>query len=190
MDHDELTPAERAELDELHRSLADPAVWVEPHPDLQEQIVAAIGAESGRRRPRRYVVLGAAAVVLAASLAAGITLANRDEPVTFAASLKGTELAPAASGEVTLTKTASGWKITLHADGLPRRANGEYYEAWLKDASGALVPVGTFNDGANVTLWAGVPPTAFPTFTITRQLAGGGPASTGQVVLVGITKSR
>jgi hypothetical protein len=38
-----------------------------------------------------------------------------------------------------------------------------------------------------VTLWAGVPPTSHPTFTITSQLDDGNPASTGQVVLVGAT---
>ena len=69
--------------------------------------------------------------------------------------------------------------------GLPRRDNGAYYEAWVKDSTGALVPVGTFNQPDDVTLWAGVPPASHPTFTVTRQLANGDPASTGQVVLLG-----
>ena len=47
------------------------------------------------------------------------------------------------------------------------------------------MPVGTFNQPDDVTLWAGVPPSSHPTFTITRQLANGDPASTGQVVLLG-----
>ena len=105
----------------------------------------------------------------------------------YAASLSGTRLAPSASGSVTLTKTVSGWKIQLHATGLPRRDNGAYYEAWVKDSTGALVPVGTFNQPDDVTLWAGVPPASHPTFTVTRQLANGDPASTGQVVLLGVT---
>jgi hypothetical protein len=105
--------------------------------------------------------------------------------VEYAAALGGTGLAPKASGSVTLTKTVSGWRIHLHATGLPRRDNGGYYEAWVKDGTGALVPVGTFNQPDDVTLWAGVPPTTHPTFTVTRQLANGDPASTGQVVLLG-----
>jgi hypothetical protein len=48
-----------------------------------------------------------------------------------------------------------------------------------------LVPVGTFNDARRVTLWAGVPPTAFPALTVTRQRAGAGPASSGERVLAG-----
>ena len=52
----------------------------------------------------------------------------------------------------------SGWRIELSAAGLPRLANGRYYQAWLKNAAGVLVPVGTFNDARQVTLWAGVPP--------------------------------
>jgi hypothetical protein len=105
--------------------------------------------------------------------------------VTYAASLLGTELVGDATGDVTMTRTASGWRIELHASGLPRRADGEFYEAWLKDAAGRLVPIGTFNDGRDVVLWAGVPPTLFPTMTVTRELADGNQASSGQVVLVG-----
>lgn len=187
-DNARVGPAERAELDKLRDVLADPAVWVEPRADLQEQIVAAIGDSKTQRRSRalRYAIVGsAAAVVLAIGLALGFNAVNGSNPVEYSASLRGTELAPRASGEVTLTKTQSGWKIQLHATGLPRRDNGEYYEAWLKNDEGVLVPVGTFNQADEVILWAGVPPSSHPTFTITRQLANGDPASTGQVVLSG-----
>jgi hypothetical protein len=99
--------------------------------------------------------------------------------------VSGTALAPGANGSATLTKTASGWRIQLAAAGLPRLAGGRYYEAWLKSAAGALVPVGTFNDARSVTLWAGVPPPQYPTLTVTRQSAGGSPASSGERVLTG-----
>lgn len=188
MDDSDLTPGERAELERVRHVLADPAVWMEPAPDLQEAVVAAIAQEAraGRQRRRiRFAVAGVAATVL---LAAGVTVglqANRAEPVEFAASLSGTELAPDAAGDVTLTKTPSGWKIRLNATGLPRRADGEFYEAWLKDDAGLLVPIGTFNDGHDVTLWSGVGPTTFPTLTVTREVADGDQASSGQVVLMG-----
>jgi hypothetical protein len=177
-------------LDDLDKALSDKAVWVEPPADLQEQIVSAIADARGPRRSRPvwYAILGtAAALLLAAGVVIGINVIRDDEPIQYAASLTGTELAPSASGEVTLTKTASGWKVHLHATGLPRRDNGEYYEAWLKSSAGVLVPVGTFNEFGDVTLWSGVPPTSHPTFTVTRQLANGNPASSRQVVLSGPT---
>jgi anti-sigma-K factor RskA len=185
-----VSPAERAGLDELRAVLADPAAWVEPPADLQERVVAAVADTGAPRRSRviRFAIAGtAAAAVLAVGVGVGIHATHGSRPVEYAASLSGTGLAPNASGSVTLTKTVSGWKIHLHATGLPRRDNGAYYEAWLKDSAGVLVPVGTFNQPDDVTLWAGVPPTTSPTFTITRQLANGNPASTGQVVLVGAT---
>ena len=73
---------------------------------------------------------------------------------------------------------------------MPRLANGRYYEAWLKNAAGVLVPVGTFNDARQVTLWAGVPPPEFPSLTVTRQRANGGPASSGERVLTGTIRAK
>jgi hypothetical protein len=188
MSDDELTPAERAEIDRVHSVLADPAVWAEPPLDLQERVVAAIAAEDvpSRRRWLRYAAGGvAAAVLLAIGVAAGIQATKDDDRVEYAAALSGTDLAPEAKGDVTLTKTSSGWRIELHATGLPRRADGEFYEAWLKNEAGQLVPIGTFNDGRDVVLWAGVGPALFPTLTVTREVADGNQASSGEVVLLG-----
>jgi len=102
--------------------------------------------------------------------------------------LHGTPLAPGASGTATLTQTTSGWRIHLNAIGLPRLDNGRFYQAWLKNAAGTAIPIGTFNEGRDVMLWAGVPPSDYGTMTVTRQTAQGGPASSGQVVLIGATK--
>ena len=194
MDRDDLTPGERAELERVRGALADPAVWAEPSFDLQERVVAAVladaDAEPGagtlrRRRPWvRYAVgAAAAAVLLVTGVAVGLQV-NRDHTVQFAAAMTATGLAPDATGDVTLTKTPSGWRIRLHATGLPRRAGGEFYEAWLKDDAGVLVPIGTFNDGHDVTMWSGVGPADYPTLTITREVADGNQASSGQVVLL------
>ena len=187
MDDSDLTPAERAEIERVQDVLADPAVWREPPPGLQEAVVAAIAEEAGRGRRRvRLAIAGVAATVL---LAVGVTVGvyvNREQPLEFAASLSGTALAPDATGDVTLTKTPSGWDIRLHANGLPRREDGEFYQAWLKDDAGLLVPIGTFNDGRDVTLWAGVPPSDFSTLTVTREVADGDQASSGEIVLIGV----
>ena len=109
-------------------------------------------------------------------------------PQQLAMVVSGTPLAPDARGSATLTKTASGWRIELAASGLPRLAGGRYYEAWLKSRAGVLVPVGTFNDARKVTLWAGVPPPEYPSFTVTRQRAGASPASSGERVLTGAVR--
>jgi hypothetical protein len=84
-----------------------------------------------------------------------------------------------------LTKTSSGWRINLDASELPRLDHGRFYEAWLRNGAGVLVPIGTFNAGRNVTLWAGVSPETFRTLTVTREQADGVQASSGQKVLVG-----
>jgi hypothetical protein len=47
------------------------------------------------------------------------------------------------------------------------------------------VPIGTFNEGRNVTLWAGVSPASFGVLTVTRERADGNQASSGEKVLVG-----
>jgi hypothetical protein len=107
----------------------------------------------------------------------------------FQAALAPTELVPGANGEATLTKTSSGWRIELDATGLPRLDRGRFYEAWLRNAGGVLVPIGTFNEGRNVRLWAGVSPKAFGTLTVTREQADGNQASSGEKVLVGTVRT-
>ena len=103
----------------------------------------------------------------------------------FAMVVSGTSLDPGAHGSATLTKTDSGWRIQLSVSGLPHLANGRYYQAWLKNAAGILVPVGTFNDARQVTLWSGVPVTQFRTLTVTIQQANGNQISSGKRVLMG-----
>jgi anti-sigma-K factor RskA len=139
-----------------------------------------------RRRVPRVVVLvgaGAAAAVVAAVLVAVLGSGTSGE--RFHASLSATGLQPGAAGSATLVKKSSGWRIQLDATGLPRRDNGLFYEAWLKNAAGVLVPIGTFNEGKNVTLWAGVSPKQFPTLSVTRERADGDQTSSGEKVLVG-----
>jgi hypothetical protein len=141
------------------------------------------------RAARRPALIGAAATataagVLAVAVGAGVfgsgTSAGR-----FEAALAATELVPGAAGEATLSETSSGWRIELVARGLPRLDGGRFYEAWLRNGAGGLVPVGTFNDGRHVTLWAGVSPKDFTTLTVTRERADGDQESSGERVLVG-----
>jgi hypothetical protein len=195
-----------AELARLNRLLADPAVWAEAGIDLGDRVVGAVTAAApsarsaeppapparigvrapGRRSRGIWYSIGAAAaaVVVALGLAIGLSSDHQHGPVRYAVALQGTALAPGASGHAILTKTSSGWEVYLDADGLPRRADGTYYEAWLKRSDGVLVPVGTFNEGKDVRMWAGVPPSAYAVLTVTRQRIGE-VSSSGQVVVSG-----
>jgi anti-sigma-K factor RskA len=133
--------------------------------------------------PRRLLVIGASATTV---LAVAIGHFRSDTSTEqFRAALAPTALLPGATGEAMLTNTPSGWRIELDATGLPRLENGRYYQPWLRNTVGVLVPIGTFNDGREVTLWAGVPPTDFTTLSVTREQADGDQASSGEKVLVG-----
>jgi Anti-sigma-K factor rskA len=142
------------------------------------------------RLPRRLILIGAAATAAVVAVAIGLTVL-RSGPTgeRLHAALAPTDLVPGASGEATLTKTSSGWRIELDATGLRRLEGGRFYEAWLRNPAGVLVPIGTFNEGREVTLWAGVSPRDFPTLTVTREEADGDQASSGERVLVGTVDS-
>jgi hypothetical protein len=128
----------------------------------------------------------AAAAAIVVAVAVGVHLqATGNSSTQYKAALAPTDLAPGASGSATLIETAGGWRIELKVTGLPRRDHGRYYEAWLKNGAGTLVPVGTFNEGPSVTLWAGVPPTNFPMLTVTEERVSRDQASSGKRVLSG-----
>jgi Anti-sigma-K factor rskA len=188
-------PAQAAQPTRLGRPAraARRASAAPPEPPRQRQ------AHKPRRRfpsillERPLYMAGALAGVVA--IIAVVTLfthqggSNGPSQLRFAMVVNGTDLSPGAHGSATLVKESSGWHITLNATGLPHLTNGRYYQAWLKNSAGILVPVGTFNDAVNVTLWSGVPVTQFQTLTVTRQQANGNPASSGQRVLTGTVKT-
>jgi len=142
---------------------------------------------TGRRRtPGRLVAIGVSATALAAAaIVAVVVVTSGTHRERFHAALAPTELVPGANGKATLTKTTSGWRIDFDATGLPRLDDGRFYEAWLRNADGVLVPIGTFNEGRHVTLWAGVSPKDFTTLSVTREQADGDQTSSGEKVLVG-----
>ena len=73
-------------------------------------------------------------------------------------------------GEGEITHNNSGFRIEMYAHNLPSLHAGEYYQAWLKNASGTAVPIGTFSTSDDhVTLWSGVSPDVFPTMTVTIE---------------------
>ena len=156
--------------------------------DAPASLRARIEAPRRARRmpmPRRLGLIGAgAAAVLAVAVGVSV-LSSETSAEQFHAVLAPTGVVPGAGGEATLTRTDSGWQIELEATGLPRLEGGRFYQAWLRNAAGVLVPIGTFNEGQDVTLWAGVSPKDFTTLTVTREQADGAQDSSGDRVLVG-----
>ena len=209
-----LSADEAAELDALRAELRAAAIWDEPPAALADQVVMAVtqaaAAEPAAAQPvtaepapsaswwaslrerlplrRPGLALSLSVPVLAAAVLAIVlvTSSGTSAPeLQFAMVVAGTRLAPGAHGSAMLTKKTSGWQIKLNATGLPRREGKQFYEAWLKNAAGVLVPVGTFNDARDVTLWSGVPVTKFRSLTVTQQVANGDPKSSGRRVLTG-----
>jgi Anti-sigma-K factor rskA len=199
-----LAPERRAELEArvaASPELADRLAEQQRAVTLAQSAAADVEAPAGLRRrierqrsarrmwtPRGLALVGAAAAAVAA-LAIGLSvIGSSTSGERFQAALAPTGVVPGAGGEATLTKTSSGWRIELDATGLPRLDDGRFYEAWLRNAAGVLVPIGTFNEGRKVTLWAGVSPKDFTTLTITRERADGDQASSGEKVLVGTAR--
>jgi hypothetical protein len=211
---------ERADLDELRALLADPGLWDEPAPALEDAVVGAVLSASrnapargvtppppsavtpapvrstestsnvipiarARRWTRPVALLGAAAAVIAVVVAATLLTGAQDETESFSMTLEPTEALPSAEGSATLERTDSGWRIELDATGLPRLDEGLFYQAWLRNEAGTLVPIGTFNEGSDVVLWAGVSPLVYPTLTVTRESDDNDQQSSGDRVLVG-----
>lgn len=155
--------------------------------DAPASLRARVNAQRNARRvPHRRLVFAGAAVTAALAVAIGLAVFRSGTPSPrFQAALAPTGLVPNAAGQATLTKTSSGWRIELDATRLPRLDGGRFYEAWLRNEAGVLVPIGTFNEGRDVTLWAGVSPKSFTTLTVTREQADGVQDSSGEKVLVG-----
>ena len=207
-DIDEMT---RADLDDLKALLADEALWAVPPVGLEDGVVAAIAAEAAsqparstvrttppdrvpppatvsslaarRARRTRAALASAAAVVTLAVAGVVVTQRGGGDSGTDVA-LEADSIAGAA-GTANFRRTDSGWRIELDATGLPRRDDGQFYEAWLRNPDGVLVSIGTFNESEDVVLWAGVTPSVFSTITVTAEQADGDPASSGVRVLVG-----
>jgi Anti-sigma-K factor rskA len=171
---------------------AVPAQDTPPVPAQHPPTTAPARRLPALRLPPGRRLLPALAAGLAVIVAAVVLLAGRSPaPTQFSVILHATALAPGAGGKATLTKTDVGWRVNLNAHGLAmRKQNGTYYQAWLKNQAGNLVPIGTFNQPTSITMWSGVSPEkGFTTLTVTRQRASLSPASSHQVVLTGIARA-
>lgn len=121
--------------------------------------------ERRNRGHARHTRWSRPAMVAAAAAAVLLAVVSFNRPDTGQTT---TEIALASSpGTIKVEREQGGWRIDLNIE-LPRRADGRYYEAFLAGPPGR-VSVGTFNEGDDVTLWAGVPPSTFRDFVIVEQ---------------------
>jgi hypothetical protein len=207
---DRLSCDEAADIALLARALGDPSVWGATSRELEDRVVDAVldahpsslspvpaidaaadapspATAPRRRRPRRMRMLVSAAAVFAAiAIGAGFITARHEPEAEFRSNLTATQLAPTARGAVDMYRTDAGFRIELHATGLPTLTGDTFYQGWLRNANGIDVPIGTFSSSAGeVTLWSGVSPKDYPTVTVTIETAGHNQLPSGRRVFVG-----
>jgi anti-sigma-K factor RskA len=198
-----LEPPEAADLALLADVLADSSTWAEPRAELEDTVVraiadaeaitttsptpsAAIASREARRRHRRVLAPALAAAAVIAIVVATVFVTRGGTSPDYQAQLRPTASAPGAHASADITRNDAGFRIALDANGLPALRAGEYYQAWLKNSAGTLVPIGTFSSSdGRVTLWSGVSPKDFPTITVTIEAMDNDQTSSGRRVLVG-----
>ncbi len=201
------TELNNTELAELSALLADPTIWTESDPGLEDLIVEEIVAEANTapaphdqsKTQENVVAISSRSrfvdsiIPFAVGIAAGLLLAvsalafrTRDDGVQLA--LVGTDLAPGASAEALIDPGPLGVRITLDVSGLAPSPPGTYYQAWVRKSPEIGISAGTFHlrggDG-EIELWAGVSTEDYPLITVTLQQEGDGTESSGKVVLKG-----
>jgi hypothetical protein len=191
---DALTLEERADLALMADLLADPGTWAEPSAGFEDAVARAVARaepevvslrDRASRRRRVTASVGAAAASVAIVVGVLVTTVGGGG-ADYTARLAATALAPGASASASIHHNAAGFRVALDPKGLPVLADGEYYEAWLKNASGALVPIGTFSSSnGRVTLWSGVSPAEFSGMSVTIEKPDNDQNSSGHKVLVG-----
>jgi Anti-sigma-K factor rskA len=197
---DAFEPQQAAELPLLADVLGDSSTWAEPGVGLEDAVVRAVAdaepttttsraptaRSKARHRRRRVLASALAAAAVIATVVATVLVTRGGTSPDYEAQLHGTVSAPGAQASADITRNDAGFRITLDANGLPALRAGEYYQAWLKNAAGALVPIGTFSSSdGRVTLWSGLSPKDFPTLTVTIEATDNDQTSSGRRVLVG-----
>lgn len=153
---------EERDLRLAHEHLADLAYVTEaPPPELKNRVDTRMPHETPRREPRRVPPWAAVAAALCVLALLGVVFASGVSglfaPET-ATTLRPTELAPGAGGELRIESSSANTQAELEAWDLPPLGEGEYYELWFGKDNGR-VSAGTFtvNDEGRVTCYMTVP---------------------------------
>jgi len=127
-----------------------------------------------------------AAAAVIATVVATVLVTRGGTSADYKAQLTATGSAPRAHAAADITHNDAGFEIELYPEGLPALRGGEFYQAWLKNPEGVLVPIGTFSSSdGHITLWSGVSPKDFPTLTVTIEAPDNDQTSSGRRVLSG-----
>jgi len=190
----ELGPAARM----LHR--AAPAEV--PPPGLRARTLASVAqaAAAAQRDDRRSRWRGwnvrmlalAAAVVLAASVGAGLALSRTPSAETYTLALHSRS-SQHASGQAVVMHTDSGWSIQLTVAHLADLGKGGFYECWWvgpgnRPGHPDLISAGTFIVGpsgnATAHMWTAADPETYKAMEVTAETAAG-TGQPGHLVLIG-----
>lgn len=177
------------ELDMVRGALADPSLWEEPPPGLEQQVVALVStgpeaAANRRPRSRRAVQVAsfaAAIVFVLAIVVSGVVLRQSGQP-DWSVTMPGTSLAPGATSTVDGWNTAFGARIVLDIEGLDPAPPGYTYELWFSRDS-VHVSAGTFTAGGTVELGTGVRRAEFPRLWVTLEPLDEDESPSGHTVL-------
>jgi anti-sigma-K factor RskA len=157
-------PQFRAEVDRLRATTAalhdlDLGSWrpVAPPPLDDDRAVTLRPPRPRRRagaalRRRRVLVPAGLAAALAATALAVVLVGGGDGPPAVTLALHPLRGVP---GEARLTIT--GDRAELRGHGMPPSGPHDYYEAWLADARGRMVSMGTFRVGRDGAVDAHMP---------------------------------
>jgi anti-sigma-K factor RskA len=100
------------------------------------------------------------------------------------------EAPPTAHGQVRMV-SSEGDQMRLDVSGLRPNKDGEFYELWLLDKNGEMIPLGSFHVSGNgertVDLPLPVDPASFEYFDLSIQEQDAGPEHSGRSVLRGLT---
>jgi anti-sigma-K factor RskA len=154
---------EEQDLRLAHERLADLVYVTEtPPPELKNRVVAGMPHGMPRREPRRAPPWAAVAAALCVLALLGVFFASEVSdffaPESATTTLRPTELAPGAGGELRIESSSANTQAELEAWDLPPLEEGEYYELWFGKDNGR-VSGGTFtvDDSGRVTCYVTVP---------------------------------
>ena len=157
----DVSPEERARLYRTHELLVQAGPPPELSPELEQvpwpddALAPLFGRPRGRRGGRRVLLLAAAlATALVVGLLLGQATSSNSIAVRKTVQLHGTALASGAFARLELGRPgASGnWPMVLHVRGLPKLAQGGYYDLYLTKGGVPLVSCGTFNAKGETTV--------------------------------------
>jgi len=159
-----------ASLDSGRLTIAEPAVWEEPSPDLGEQVVMLL---QGTAHPPTHTTwprrtMAGVAAVAAAILVVAAVVATRSDAPDWTVDIAGTNEAPVAMGTIDGWQTPNGTRMVLNINGLDPAPDGYIYELWLSQGP-IHISAGTFTATDDVVLWSGVARRDYPRLWITLE---------------------